>query len=199
LLTIIIIHYRRKAIVPITVAVILGIALVFMAFQLPRFANLLDFSSGTNFYRLRVWDSSITMILDNPITGIGLDQFLYKLRGTYLLPDAWQEPNLSHPHNIILDFWLRLGIAGCIWMIFTIIHLLRGFSQYYHTLNTAVDVRGSLVALSGIGMVINLVVHGLVDNSVFVMDLSYIFMLLLWLSVFTQNTSAIDEPRSKVL
>ena len=52
------------------------------------------------------------MIHDHPITGLGLDQFLYAYRGRYILPDAWQEPNLSHPHNILLDFWVRLGIFG---------------------------------------------------------------------------------------
>ncbi len=30
----------------------------------------------------------------------------------YLLPQAWQEPNLNHPHNWPLDWWTRLGIPG---------------------------------------------------------------------------------------
>ena len=45
-----------------------------------------------------------------PCGAIGLDQFLY-LYPRYMHPDAWREPNLSHPHNLLLDFWLRLGPA----------------------------------------------------------------------------------------
>ena len=30
-----------------------------------------------------------------------LRDFLYAYRGRYLLPEAWQEPSLSHPHNVV--------------------------------------------------------------------------------------------------
>ena len=39
---------------------------------------------------------------------VGLDNFLYAYRGRYILDAAWQEPNLNHPHNIVLDFATRL-------------------------------------------------------------------------------------------
>ena len=52
------------------------------------------------------------MIADRPITGVGLDNFLYSYRGKYISPDAWQDPNISHAHNLILDFSSRLGLPG---------------------------------------------------------------------------------------
>ena len=39
-----------------------------------------------------------------------------------------------------------------------------------------------------------LLAHGLIDNSVYVQDLTYIFVLLLVLVVYLPNTRAIDEP-----
>ena len=95
---------------------LLGVGAVGAAIALrsERFAHVLDFSEGTNFFRIRVWQSALEMIHDHPITGLGLDQFLYAYRGRYILPDAWQEPNLSHPHDFLLDWWVRLGIFGVI-------------------------------------------------------------------------------------
>ncbi|MCS6825100.1 MAG: O-antigen ligase family protein [Caldilinea sp.] len=77
-----------------------------------RFQRLLDFEQGTGFLRLQLWRSSWAMALDHPWLGVGPDQFLYHYRSAYLLPEAWQEPNLNHPHNFVLDWWTRLGLVG---------------------------------------------------------------------------------------
>ena len=62
------------------------------------------------------------MLRDHPLLGVGLDNFLYEYP-KYILPEAWREPNLSHPHNIVLDFWVRLGIGG----VFILFWLLAAF------------------------------------------------------------------------
>lgn len=171
--------YRRRALAPILAAGALAIGSFALLTRLSdRLANLLDFSSGTTFVRLRLWDSAVAMLLDHPITGIGLDQFLYQFGGTYLKPDAIWDPDLSHPHNFVLDFWIRLGLLGMIaffviqllfWRI--VFRLLPRFrngdpSCFAMTLGLA----GSMAALLG---------HGLIDNSVFVIDLAFIFMFQL--------------------
>jgi O-antigen ligase len=163
-----------------------------LSLQAPRFARVLDFESGTNFYRIRVWQSAINIIRDHPITGLGLDQFLYAFRGRYILPDAWQEPNLSHPHNIILDFWVRLGIFGVI--LLGMIQL--SFWKYIRraaTLNLAQNPILFAIFIGIIGSMVNLLSHGLIDNSVFVQDLAYVFILLLALALPLLNSRAIDE------
>ena len=77
-----------------------------------RFQRLLDFSQGTGFLRLQLWRSAWQMALDHPLLGVGPDNFLYEYRSNYLLPEAWQEPNLNHPHNWLLDWWTRLGLPA---------------------------------------------------------------------------------------
>jgi hypothetical protein len=54
------------------------------------------------------------MFREHPWLGVGLDNFLYQYRSRYILPAAWQEPNLSHPHNILLDYGSRLGLGGLV-------------------------------------------------------------------------------------
>jgi putative inorganic carbon (HCO3(-)) transporter len=60
---------------------------------------------------IQLWRSAWQIALDHPLMGVGLDQFFYHYRSNYLLPAAWQEPNLNHPHNVLLDWWTRLGAA----------------------------------------------------------------------------------------
>ena len=107
------------------------------------------------------------MIRDHAWSGVGPDNFLYAYRTRYALPTAWQELNLSHPHTIVLDLWTRLGFAG----------LLAGFwlfaaalSGAWRNLRHAVGTDKALPA----GILVSLLVtlaHGLIDNSIFLMDL----------------------------
>jgi O-antigen ligase len=186
--------YQRRAFIPIAAFAGLGLAALPFASQSARFTRLFDFRTGTNFYRLRVWESALNIIRDHPVTGLGLDQFLYAFRGRYILPDAWQEPNLSHPHNFILDFWVRLGILGVALFIGVQIAFWRTALALYQIYHPRDQVIFALI-VGIIGSMVNLLAHGLVDNSVFVQDLTYIFVLLLGLTVNLSNTGAIDAER----
>ncbi|NWG16686.1 MAG: O-antigen ligase family protein [Chloroflexi bacterium] len=179
---------------PILAALALAALVAFVfSMQSPRFARVLDFSSGTNFYRLRVWESAINLIRDHPLTGVGLDQFLYAFRGYYILPDAWQEPNLSHPHNFILDFWVRLGIFGVIILVAIQAAFWRQASRICRTITSQSAIHRAIV-IGIIGSMVNLLAHGLIDNSVYVQDLAYIFVFLIGAAVRLSNIRAIDEP-----
>lgn len=152
----------------------------------PRFASLLDLSTGTNFIRIRVWQSSLAILADNPVTGLGLDQFLYAFRGQYIMPDAIFDPDLSHPHNIVLDFWIRLGIGG----LGVLIALLFAFgrSVFKSTVNhNTPSYRPLLVGATG--AMFALLAHGLIDNSIYVIDLSVIFILIMAIAANGQNLS----------
>lgn len=161
--------YGKRAVLPLGALVILGGVAVMLAAQMPRFERLLSLDEGTNFYRIRVWESAINAIEDHPVTGLGLDQFLYQFRGEYIIPDAWEEPNLSHPHNIILDFWTRLGLPGVIWFIGLLLVLAQ----------KAWRNRRSAIMVGVIGSFAGLLAHGMIDNSIYVLDLVIVFMLML--------------------
>ena len=77
--------------------------------RLPERFNPLRQTGG---FRVELWASSIEMVRDHPVLGIGLDNFAYLYQQVYLREAAAAEPNLSHPHNWVLNFWLELGIAG---------------------------------------------------------------------------------------
>jgi O-antigen ligase len=141
----------------------------------PRFAPLLDTHSGTTFFRLQLWRSSWMMFRDHPWLGVGLDNFLYQYRSRYILPTAWQEPDLSHPHNILLDYGCRLGVCGLVAGLW----LQVAFWRLALPLRRLADPDRRALALGLMGSMVNLLAHGLVDVSYFVIDLAFAFFLTL--------------------
>lgn len=188
--------WGKQARLPIIGLSILGIGILTVLTQLSaRFSGLFDFTRGTNFFRLRVWESALNIIRDHPITGIGLDQFLYAFRGHYIRPDAVWDKDLSHPHNFVLDIWTRLGVIG----VFTFFGLQFAFWSRLKRLLRQHREYDCLYFALGVGLagaMADTLAHGLVDNSIFVNDLSYIFMLCLGLIITLENVRAIDLKQS---
>ena len=81
-----------------------------------RITSLLDFTSGTTFLRVNLWRASWDMLVDHFWLGVGLDNFLYYY-GDYIRSGAEVDRWLSHPHNIVLDFGLRLGVGGLVLLV----------------------------------------------------------------------------------
>jgi O-antigen ligase len=184
--------YGRRALIALGGLVAAGAAGFAVASRSPRFARVLDFSEGTSFFRIRVWQSALEMIADRPITGLGLDQFLYAYRGRYIMPDAWQEPNLSHPHNILLDWWIRLGVFGLLLFAWIQLVFWRQMFALYRALRGRDPLLFGLV-VGAMGCMIDLLAHGLVDNSVYVNDLALVFVLLLGLAANLTVVSAHEQ------
>lgn len=195
---VILLVWRRRAVLPLGGLVMVLLIGALIASNSPRFSRLLDFSEGTNFYRIRVWQSTFNLLEDYPVTGIGLDQFLSQFRGTYIMPDAWEEPELSHPHNIILDFWVRLGLAGVVLLLFTQwAFWQRMWRQYSAQQPSDTDKLSLMLIIGTMGCMLNLLAHGMVDNSIYVVDLIYIWMLLL--GIAASNFGAIDDSRKEMV
>ena len=169
--------YRRARTLLLLGLLVTAAALFVLPNVSPRFAKLIDLSEGTNFIRVRMWESAWQMVQDAPLTGVGLDQFLYAFRADYVKPDAIWDADLSHPHNIVFDFWLRLGVLGLFLLLLLSIFLVK---ELRHALREKQHKDAiPIAAVCGA-----LLAYGMIDNSVFVNDLVLIMMLLLG---FTAN------------
>lgn len=139
-------------------------------FRVPRFASLLNLREGTTFFRLELWRSSLRMIRDHRWFGVGPGNFAAAYRTRYVLPAAWEEFNLGHPHSIYLDHWTRLGLLG----------VLAGLTmQVTFWRRVRRRPRQDPLALGLVGSMAALLAHGLVDNTLFFPDLALGFFLLL--------------------
>jgi O-antigen ligase len=146
----------------------------------PRFQSLFEFEEGSSFFRVQLWQSALRMIADHPITGVGLDQFLYLYRSKYILPDAWQQPDLSQPHNFLLNYWLRLGLIGLaagIWLQVAFWRLAWRVRRAFRVSDPAMCA----LAVGLMGSMAAFIAHGLVDEVHFVIDLAFIFYMTLGL------------------
>jgi O-antigen ligase len=137
--------------------------------------------------RLDLWRSSVRMIRAHPIVGIGPDNFLHyyapvRQKGMTCRPglgymehrdQTWREPCLSHPHNLVLDFWLSTGVLGLISFVWLQIIFWKIVWIRRDTLRSSAPV-----LLGAAGAMLASLIHGLVDNSYFLIDLSMITWFL---------------------
>ena len=139
-----------------------------------RFRLLLDFGAGTTGgLRLNLWRSAWAMAMDHPWLGVGPDNFLYAYRSSYLLPAAWQDPHLNHPHNFVLDWWTRLGLPG---LLLAGVWIGGGVRRLWGMLRAGLEPGLALGALAAIAASL---AHGLIDASFALPDLMLIWVLLL--------------------
>jgi O-antigen ligase len=144
----------------------------------PRIQALFNGEGGTSFFRMALWKSTLDLIGDRPWLGVGPDNFLYAYRGRYLRPEAWQEPSLSHPHNVVLDFAARLGLLGL--AAFAVMQLAfwrTAFAALRRARTLKIEHWSLIIGL--MASMIDFLAHGLVDAAYFVVDLSFVFMLTL--------------------
>jgi O-antigen ligase len=178
---------RRLALMALAAGTPLLLLAGALALRVERFRSLLA-PEGTAVLRLRLWQSALEMARDHPLGGIGLDQFLY-LYPTYMHPDAWREPNLSHPHNLLLDFWLRLGLLGLVALVWAGWKALRRVQERGSGGPDAPPptLVSSALAWGAAGALLAVLLHGALDNSYFVIDLAYgCWILLLILELATE-------------
>jgi len=141
--------------------------------------------------RQMIWASTLAMIRDNPVFGVGLDQFYYQYAPRYVNPAAWGERFTSHPHNLFLDFWTRLGIMGFAWIVWTLSTIATVAARGWRAKNG----EGRRLLFAATIAAAAAAVHGLVDNFYFLIDLAFIWWFLLALiAVASDEIVAEQEP-----
>lgn len=171
---------RRTFLASVGAVALMALALVPLA-STARFQSLLNLQEGTAFFRLQLWQSAGNMLLDHPLWGVGPDNFLYLYRTRYVLPSAWQELNLSHPHNALLDFWTRTGLLGLGAFGVMVVAFFRRARDLWRR---AGDPDTRALAAGLMGSMAGALVHGLIDNIYFLVDLAFVYALTMALTVW---------------
>ncbi|MEE8392624.1 MAG: O-antigen ligase family protein [Anaerolineae bacterium] len=161
-------RYRWAA----TALVVVGVLALVPLLRVPRFASLFDLQQGSTFFRLELWRSSVALIREHPWFGVGPGNFPDAYRTRYVLPSAWQEFNLEHPHNVYLDHWTRLGLLGVLAGVAVQVAFWREMRR---------GGKEKVLVFGFAGSMVTLLAHGLVDNTLFFPDLALAFFLTLGL------------------
>jgi putative inorganic carbon (HCO3(-)) transporter len=110
--------------------------------------------------RLEIWNRALIMLLDFPITGVGLGQFPIVLRTFYPAFTLPVDQFVPHAHNFYLQLALDLGVPGAVAVLALLTTLLRNLLRLHH--RTA-DRELRTVAL-GVGAgLISFLIFGLTD------------------------------------
>ncbi len=153
-------------------------------------------AGGSGAVRLLIWREALLLIQQHPL-GLGLDQFLYyhdPQYGRSLIDPSLlgtSEQFAAHPHNLLLDAWLRVGPLGVLALGWLVVRYLR---TGLRALRGAAEL-SALVALGVLAALAAALVHGLVDNFYFVTDLALAFWLLLAVVERVESRVENQEPR----
>ncbi|HIQ12334.1 MAG TPA: O-antigen ligase domain-containing protein, partial [Caldilineales bacterium] len=166
--------FQRSLRKPILALTLLGALALLPFLNTPRLTQI---ASGTGRFRLYLWQSAWRMWLDHPWLGVGPDNFLYAYRSFYVLPAAWEELNLSHPHNLIFDLLTRVGLLGLLAGMGLVLGTIGlGFRRLREAISPDHPLRPWLLGLWA-GFIAGMA-HGLIDNSLFLPDLMVLSLLV---------------------
>ena len=166
---------RRLGAVTLSLAALAGIVLVT---GVERIGQLLRIGDSGAVSRLAIWDSAWRMGGDNWLFGVGPDNFLTHYR-EYMRPEAWREPNISHPHNLVLDAWVSLGLIGLLALIAVLVLFWRDWSRIRRDGASGLDP----LAFGLAGAMAAALTHGLVDHAYFLPELAATLWTLAALAV----------------
>lgn len=143
---------------------IFSIILPIILFVIPesRLRLLQIFDPAQNNSRIKLWETTLYMIKEHPILGIGFEN--YSLLYTEYLekyPDlkVWYEYVAYHPHNAFLKFQVELGILGTISFIlfllstFILLYKLLKYSNNKKTKTMVIGITTSFIAFQFMNLI----------------------------------------------
>ena len=126
--------------------------------------------------RLMIWRSALTILRDHHIFGIGPGNFqeYYLAYQKYFSP--YLEWAVPQPHNLLLALWLQtgiLGVIGFVWLIFN------RFKKLVNRLKSDLNQSDKIITAAVVSAVVIILMHGLVDTTIWKNDLATMFFVLL--------------------
>ncbi len=144
----------------------------FALIQPSLLARVLRLGEGTGSARQEIWASAWRALQDQPVLGFGLDQFAHLEPSRYGIPQI-RFLTLAHPHNLLLDVWLQLGLLG----LLVVLGML-GW-QIWRWWRSNEPLRYVVLAILA-----DLVIHGMLDQTMLGGDMIYLWWSLLLISVW---------------
>lgn len=161
--------WKKRSLLLAVVAAALGLGILSQTSYLSEKFSTADRSSSL--VRSQIWRTSIEMIKEHPIFGVGPNAYEAEYRATipklYFPPLEWL---VSQPHQLYLALWLETGLLGLIIFFFWLVFWLRSIWPQVKNRQTIATI--SLAAM------VTILVHGLVDTPLFKNDLILIVLMV---------------------
>lgn len=143
---------------------------------LDRVKTMTDPAWSSNYHRFLIWGSTIHMIQDYPLTGVGLGQFIKIYNEQYISPLS-EERSHPHAHNSYLMYAAENGLIN----LLAFLYLL---SNIFIVL---VDKKREPISIAVLATFIAIVVSSFVDNLLWAPYLAKILWLFIGIGLYSSR------------
>ncbi len=109
--------------------------------------------------RFKIWESTLNMIKDYPLLGIGPGNYAGQYERVYILPTAQERRSQPHAHNNILSIASEMGLVGLAAFIGLFYYIIRHFGLGFRHSSPQGKTRIIAALLATLGLQL----HGLSD------------------------------------
>jgi len=160
---------------------------------LERIMSIINPTDTSSTLRIALWESTIAMIMDKPLLGIGWGSYwLVYPEYDFFINNA--EVKIFHAHNMYLNIAAEIGIPGLI----TFLALMYGHLRLaLSVLSRTVESWSSGLMLGIIAAIGGIIINGLTDYVMFNIQLSMLYWLLSGLIVVVWQQSHQRQQQTK--
>lgn len=169
--------------------IILTLLFLFLPPQyINRFKSSFDISydldnNRSNSYRIAMWITALNILKDNPIVGLGYDNYRTPLSDHYKV-EAIKSKGFIHVHNTFLQFAAELGLFGFFSFLYLIFYTFKKMIIYYQQ-ETATNIK--LFHLFSIIMIVIYLVQGLTQYNFGKTEPLSLFWIIIALSILIKK------------
>ncbi len=182
-----IIFSRNKQIVSwlILFLIFSGFLLIFNINNFTSFINYSPSIPPTSLdSRVAIYKSSIKILKDNYLWGIGPGNFQQKYLDYQIFFRPYPQWAVPHAHNMLLHFWIEGGLLALLGIVITVvITFVRTSSQQKKFL------LGTLLG----ALLVYFFIHGIIDNPIWKNDLAVLFWMILFVSLINLSADQSDK------
>jgi O-antigen ligase len=143
--------------------------------------------------RIAIWRSSIRILMDNAIVGIGSGNFQEKYLEYQKFFPPYPDWAVPQPHNLYLAFWLQGGILGIFGFLLLIYLWLKSLVKIFLKQKNGFQPLLSVI----LGIIFYTLIHGLVDTPYWKNDLSLIFWTIFALGIIIMREKNKNASQSQ--
>lgn len=174
---------KKQLLLTVLFLFIFSIVLFVSQMNTQKFLSASDvFSRSSLASRQTIWQVSLLLVKQHPLTGIGPGNF----QSSYLSLQPYFPPYLEwavpEPHNILLAFWLQTGLLGFVGFLMLL------FFTFKRLWMAITDKKNVAFATLLLGFFLYTFLHGMIDTPYWKNDLSFLFWVCIFLTLFLNNS-----------
>lgn len=174
-------NHKKFFIGTLSIFVICAIALWIDPKLFPRADNLFAYFN----VRLDIWQAAVRGIIDHPLFGQGPLTYYHAFR-------QYGGPPTQHAHSVYLDPFLSFGIIG---VALLVPYFWQNGKEIWHLYSQKINIRLFSLILS---FLITVLIHGMMDYTIFWVQTALIFLLVLSASSMYTNQRSQQEALQQI-